>query len=641
MRRVILAVVGLGPWGLCVLDRLLAQRRRPGAGEQPVTIHLFEPGTPGAGVHKPDEPDYLLMNTACGQVSLFGAHGLPDDSGVQGLTLYEWVTRGGYQMVGGECRRAAAAGARAEDGEDRRAIEPHDFLPRRVLGEYLAWAYGRLTEELPRGTTIKRWPEEVVDVAPAGDGREAIFTAGGSAPVVTADEVFLTTGHTASRPRPAEADLVPPYPTARLQRAIRPGQAVAIAGMGLVAVDVITALTSGRGGRFQPSPDGRGLRYLPSGEEPRLLLYSRNGLPFCCRPAVSLDTSGSFRATIFSEEALAARRHERQRSTGHAQLDFRDDVLPLLWAEMSALYYERRALLAEGTDAAAAARRDLDGAWRAGSFGAALDRCAARYERFDPAALFFRPDLDRCSDGEDYQAKVRRAVADDVAESLLGEAKSPVKAALELFRVLRDTIRAAVDFGGLTPASFEDFRHRLAPAINRVIIGPPVRRGRELLALMDAGVLRAPLGGAPDLRPGGAGGAWELASTRLATPRREQVDHVVQGYLPQPGVTASVSPLLARLRAAGRLVPFGGGADSDAGGVEVGRDFHPRDAAGRAQERLWILGPLTEGPRYFTHYLPSPRSRVRAFHDADACVRQIWRRSASAAAASGEERMET
>ena len=36
-----------------------------------------------------------------------------------------------------------------------------------------------------------------------------------------------------------------------------------------------------------------------------------------------------------------------------------------------------------------------------------------------------------------------------------------------------------------------------------------------------------------------------------------------------------------------------------------------------------MLGALTEGVRYFTAYIPSPKSRVRAFIDAQACVEQI------------------
>ena len=50
---------------------------------------------------------------------------------------------------------------------------------------------------------------------------------------------------------------------------------------------------------------------------------------------------------------------------------------------------------------------------------------------------------------------------------------------------------------------------------------------------------------------------------------------------------------------------------------------HPYDAEGRLQPNLSLLGVLTEGVRYFTHYLPSPRSRLRAVLDAEYCVEKI------------------
>jgi hypothetical protein len=36
-----------------------------------------------------------------------------------------------------------------------------------------------------------------------------------------------------------------------------------------------------------------------------------------------------------------------------------------------------------------------------------------------------------------------------------------------------------------------------------------------------------------------------------------------------------------------------------------------------------MFGVLTEGVRHFTHYIPSPRSRIRAFEDVGACVHEI------------------
>jgi hypothetical protein len=36
-----------------------------------------------------------------------------------------------------------------------------------------------------------------------------------------------------------------------------------------------------------------------------------------------------------------------------------------------------------------------------------------------------------------------------------------------------------------------------------------------------------------------------------------------------------------------------------------------------------MFGVLTEGVRHFTAYIPSPRSRIRAFEDLGACVAEI------------------
>jgi hypothetical protein len=80
--------------------------------------------------------------------------------------------------------------------------------------------------------------------------------------------------------------------------------------------------------------------------------------------------------------------------------------------------------------------------------------------------------------------------------------------------------------------------------------------------------------------------------------------------------------LLRRLYAKGRLVQLSYG-DTAVGSVAISEDFHPYDAEGRLQPHLSLLGVLTEGVRYFTHYLPSPRSRMRAVLDAQACVESV------------------
>ena len=87
-------------------------------------------------------------------------------------------------------------------------------------------------------------------------------------------------------------------------------------------------------------------------------------------------------------------------------------------------------------------------------------------------------------------------------------------------------------------------------------------------------------------------------------------------------VARSTSPLLNRLYAKGRLTQLSYG-DTPVGSVAINENFHPYDTEARLQPNLSLLGVLTEGCRYFTHYLPSPRSRLRAVYDAQDCVEAV------------------
>ena len=151
--------------------------------------------------------------------------------------------------------------------------------------------------------------------------------------------------------------------------------------------------------------------------------------------------------------------------------------------------------------------------------------------------------------------------------------------------------------------------------------GPPPLRSQELLALLDAGVVRIPFGPNPEVLPTGDGRV-ALRSTQLDRMYAATVNGVVRGHLDLPSLARSVSPLLSRLYAKGRLTQLRYG-DTAVGSVAISEDFHPYDAEGRLQPHLSLLGVLTEGVRYFTHYLPSPRSRLRAVLDAQHCVENI------------------
>jgi methylaspartate mutase epsilon subunit len=64
--------------------------------------------------------------------------------------------------------------------------------------------------------------------------------------------------------------------------------------------------------------------------------------------------------------------------------------------------------------------------------------------------------------------------------------------ALETLRALRDTLRMAIEFRGLTLSSHLDFVANLQSRFARLVAGPPVFRSHQLLALVDAGILKLP-----------------------------------------------------------------------------------------------------------------------------------------------------
>jgi hypothetical protein len=604
-----IAIVGLGPWGVCALERVVTTAGEELAPGVNVAVHVIEPGTPGSGVYDVGQPDYLLLNNPCGELSLYPFE-TEDYQPCYGIGLHEWAVRQGYRWVGDRCIKDRTG----------QPIEPHHFLPRRLMGEYLQWFYRALIAGAPPNVHIVHHPTAATDLVARRDGCEEIRLANGGTVVV--DHVIVTSGHTANSADEAGRAL-DPYPVGSYVDSIPVDSTVAVSGMGLVAIDVVTALTVGRGGRFVD--DGSALRYLPSGREPRLQLFCRSGLPFTAKSVTGKDRTDVYKPLICTDEALAAlsgRARGRER-----QVDVRRELLPLLFAEMYSRYYSQSAFQAAGSRAAGAAVRDRLGvAWAGGRFDAELENLAGRFGRFDAEELFFgRQPKYRSSD--DYEQFVYQSLADDLREAQVPDGASPTKSAGQVIRIYRDRMRSVVEQGGLSLDSYLDFNADICSRIHRLVAGPPALRNRQFLALMDAGVVRMPYGPAPsrgrtvaDLDPAVA--RTRVSSTTFERQYAEDVDVIIRGHLEEPRIAGSASELLTQLYKQGRVSQFRYG-EVAVGSVDLTRDSHPIDLEGRPQTRISMFGVLTEGIRHFTAYIPSPRSRIRAFEDLGACVSDI------------------
>ena len=555
------------------------------------------------------QPDYLLLNNPCGELSLYPFQSEPDQPSY-GVGLYNWAVRRGYRWVGDRCVIDPTG----------RPIEPHHFLPRRLMGEYLQWFYRALLAGAPSNVHIVHHPAAAIDVVARRNSEEVHLANGGT---VVADHVIVTSGHTANYGADDIGRALDPYPVGRYVDSIPIDSTVAVSGMGLVAVDVVTALTLGRGGKFVE--DGANLRYRPSGREPRVQLFCRSGLPFTAKSVTGRDRSDVYKPLICTDEALDAL---SGRAIGRRRLvDLRSELLPLLFAEMYSRYYAQVAFQTSGARAdGAAVREQLRDAWTQNRFDAELVRLAERFGSFDAEGLFFghQPKYS-CSD--DYERFVYQSLADDLREAEVPDGASPVKSASQVFRLFRDKMRTVVERGGLSLDSYLDFNADVCSRIHRLVAGPPALRTRQILALMDAGVVRMPYGPAPargravtDLDPTAA--RTRISSTAFEQPYVENVDVLIRGHLEEPRIAGSASQLLTQLYNRGRVSQFRYG-EVAVGSVDLTADSHPIDIEGRPQTRISMFGVLTEGVRHFTAYIPSPRSRMRAVEDIGACVAEI------------------
>jgi uncharacterized NAD(P)/FAD-binding protein YdhS len=603
------AIVGLGSRGLSVLERIitLAAKAGPAAGQ--VRVEIIDPDGSGAGVHGVRQPDYLLLNTTCGQVSMFpDERSVGDAAPAPGPALHEWVTSRGLRM--------AADGFSV--GPHGREIRPEDFLPRRLLGEYLAWFFTLLRRRAPAHVRLAVHRATAVDMWPGADETWMIALSDGAR--LSVGYAFLTTGYTPNGTPGADAlpggtRYIPgPYPLPDRLAEVAPGESVALGGFGLSAMDMLSCLTVGRGGRFEG--EGPDLRYVPSGREPVLLWYSRSGVPCRARPLV-VRFEAPYQPLVFTRPAIDAIRAGRG-----GPLDFGRDILPLILTEMRIAYRRREAGLA-GAQTAGRLERDLAGAGGHRRIAAVLDALDVRLGTFDAAAVFDGSAGMRLDDSAAYQRWLAGVLRQDLAEAVRGFAGSPLKAALDILRDLRDMVRYAVDFGSLTSQSLDDFTRRVIPRMNRAVVGPQFERHAELLALMSAGIAAVPFGPDPQItwQPGAS--RWRIASTRLGAAAVREADWLASARVELPAADTSASPLLRALHRRG-LIRRHSPDSRHVRGIDVDREQHPLDAAGTPARTLWALGPLCEGATFYNNLVPSPGVYSRPLADAHRCVAALF-----------------
>ncbi|MFE7761561.1 FAD/NAD(P)-binding protein [Streptomyces sp. NPDC057438] len=643
-----ICVIGAGPRGLSVLERICANADAAG---RPVEVHLVDPYPPGAGaVWRTDQPGELLMNTVASQVTLFTDDSV-DCAGppVPGPSLYAWACAVRDGTAGQDLRRALPARA----VEEARRLGPDTYPTRAFHGHYLEWVFRHLTRTAPGRVTVRTHRTTAValtdDTGPGrGEDTAGRYGAGVPAPpqrvtlangdrLAGLDAVVLALGHGALTPSPEEralcsfaerhrlAYVAPANPADADLSRIAPGTPVALRGLGLNFFDCLALLTEGRGGTFKEGESG--LVYLPSGNEPVLYAGSRRGVPYHARGENEKGALGRHEPRFLTPDVIAGL---RRRVADGRPLGFRQDLWPLVDREVRTVYHEAWIRAARGPEAAGEFVRSCLAGASGRDEAALLDRHAVPSgERWDWTRIERPYGGRRFAGRADFRQWLLAYLRRDVAEARLGNVSGPLKAALDALRDLRNEIRLVVDHGGVSGASYRaELDGWYTPLNAFTSIGPPAFRVEQLIALIEADVVRV-LGPGMRVRAWapGAGGAGEggfLVDAESVDEAPVRVRGLIEARLPAVDLRRSTDPLLRGLLASGACGPYRlpGEPGYEPGGLAV-TDGPPRlvDAAGRAHPRRFAFGVPVEGVRWVTAVGVRPGVGSVTLEDSDAIAR--------------------
>lgn len=601
-----LAIVGAGPRGTSALERVCTSAPEFLAPGARLTVHVVDPSPPGAGqVWRTTQPSELLMNTVTSQVTLFTDESVECSGPIRpGPSLYTWATK-------------------AEPG-----LGPDDYAGRAQYGRYLEWAFSEVVRRAPREVEIEVHAARAVrlDDAPTGrqtltlstgrtlSGLAAVILAQGHLPLVADPKLQQLTTYAERHglrhiqpSNPADVDL----------SSLAPGEPVLLRGLGLTFFDYMALLTKDRGGRFTRTPSG--LRYHPSGNEPRLYAGSRRGIPHQARGDNAKGPYGRHNPLVLTEEVIAS--FHKRADCGDVP-DFLEEIWPLVAKEVESVYYQgvlrrhglgwfdfRDRFLATPHDSPQEAQLLAEFGFSEASRWS-WDRISRPYDgrTFTTAGLW-----------RDWLLGYLR---EDTKQAALGNVEGPLKAALDVMRDLRKELRLIMDHGGLTGASRQKHLDSWYTPLNAFLsIGPPRGRIEQMVALMEAGILNV-LG--PQLEVRAKNGAW-LAQSPKVPGSTVRATTLIEARLPEVNLRHTSDELLAHLLKTGQCRPHTlDGVET--GGLDVTRSpYHIIDRHGRAHARRFATGVPTEGVHWVTTAGARPGANSVTLLHTDAVARAALR----------------
>ncbi|MGW8066648.1 FAD/NAD(P)-binding protein [Streptomyces ziwulingensis] len=637
-RHAELCIVGAGPRGLSVLERLCAHERKFPRWDR-VTVHVADPSPPGSGrVWRPTQSRHLLMNTVASQVTVFTDASVRTEGPLEeGPSLHQWA-----KAVGAGALTPGPGLTHDEETlAEARALGPDAYPTRALYGHYLMWVFRQVTTEAPAHVTVRVHPARAVsltqDTTEADHPAQTVLLEDGTR-LTGLSAVVLAQGHVPARPTGTEqrladfADrhgltyLAPANPADTDLTCVAPGETVLLRGLGLNFFDYTALFTQGRGGTFART-DGR-LVYRPSGREPRLYAGSRRGVPYHARGENEKGAHGRYFPRLLTAPFAEALRAPGGRPR---PVRFTADLWPLIAKEVQSVYYETL-LTARGHDSAQVAR--FAAQYLHTPPGPAEEHLLDTYavparERWDWDRVLHPYGGRTFADLAAFRTWLRAHLDDDVHQARLGNVSGPRKAALDVLRDLRNEIRLTIDHAGLDASSHRDELDRWYTPLNAYLsIGPPASRIEEMAALIDAGILEVTGPGMRVEADADAPDGPRFTGTSDIPGVRVHATTLIESRLPEIDLRRTADPLMNHLLHTGQCRPYripgADGEDYETGGLAVtARPYHLVDAAGAAHPRRFAYGVPTESVHWVTAAGIRPGVGSVTLEDSDAIAAAV------------------
>ncbi|WP_448858317.1 FAD/NAD(P)-binding protein [Corynebacterium propinquum] len=673
-----IALIGAGPRGISVLERLAAYLRaasdkhsQPGHAQPSaprVTVHIIDDSQIGAGrVWDTDQTRTLCMNTLADAVTLFTEPGSSVGAPVlSGPTLYEWIRllRGDDLLAALEADTLnydTAAEVVAAKQELFRQHPPRDGItegyreelagsveqsnPSRALyGEYLRWVYRVAVAQLPDSVDVVEHnsrairiqqadiqradrdaqagsPDSASDYAAADVGTpnyDLITLADGT--TVSAHATVLATGWVLNADNDEQYQLRAANQSENL-RWIGPNNPVE------QPVETIPAgqpvLVRGLGMGFF---DLMALCTLGRGGFFEVDPTSRSGLRYRASGTEPQFVVTSRRGYPFLPKSdygslpPKAQMPRLQDALAAAQnwerIDFSIDFAPAIIRDAFEAFY--RTLARVRPDTIMTSVDEIISVIDSTPVHVLLDSHGVHSALARHTSEFcdLQPYFHPRAEST---SQIADSLARDIDEALKGT-DSPIKAALWVFASCRKHVGIAGSQGKFTPDSASPSLQEVMALGQMVGSGPPLFRSQQLLALVDAGLVEF-LGAYPQLEI--SADEFTLTCGSGVAARRASATTLVDAWLPKPDIRFPADLLSQSLYASGRIRPFvvdGVQTGSPETDTTTRRTIHPD---GSQDSRLHIIGIPTHAQMPDTTISPMPGTDPLMLQETDHTARSL------------------